>query len=184
MSQRAAFAVARSIGLTRREILKYSLIGASATIVAACTGQPTGSVADNSFQKFAEGTWYIRTEGYSTGFGIMRVTVNPDGTFTSDTDPGSGAWSFESGNLQIKSTDDSNFYGDWFAGATGIPEPVTDSATITWQQTDDPSFAVPIRWNRSKQTLEATGRWGYDLEPFRILISRDKPSDEEMDSAD
>lgn len=178
MDRRAAFGIARGIGLTRREILKYAIIGASATVVAACTGSPARGFADNSFRKFVEGTWYFWQPNYS-GSEPAMVTVNADGTFASEVDPGSGTWSFENGNLQIKSTDDTNFHGDWFAGATGIPEPVADSATITWQQKNDPSISVPIRWNSSEQTLEVTARDAYQGSPIQVLISRNKPSCED-----
>lgn len=160
---RTTIAQARAIGFTRRDLLKYGLLAASAATVAACGGQhPVAEVVE----KFAVGTWRVRyqltsnsrTSSSATPSVEVAVTVSSDGTFTTSGGtsdiPTSGSWAIGKNFVQITGDGGVN------AIASNVPDTMSDT-TITWQFDSDSAsaanFTAPITWSSSSKTLTILG---------------------------
>ncbi|MET9326421.1 hypothetical protein [Tsukamurella sp. NPDC003166] len=71
---------ARSLGFSRRAVLKLAVASASSALVAACTGE---DVAVAPLKRFAAGQWNVEVKN-SNSITTFRVHVKEDGTFVSD----------------------------------------------------------------------------------------------------
>ncbi|UQE75081.1 hypothetical protein [Gordonia sp. PP30] len=145
------------------------MLGGAAAVVAACGGESTDNMA---LRKFVAGTWFFGDGPYSNGTDNF-VTVSAGGNFVTNVYPHSGRWEFVDGRIQIFSDEPSasTTGSGAFAVASNVPAQVKDTV-IDWKYSDDDAFSVPVRWDKSTETLYFTGRDGYRGGTFEIAVSR------------
>lgn len=176
---------ASAIGMRRRDLLKYSVLGGAAAFLAACSnGGDSGDSSSSSDPKtqilnaFAAGTWdvtvnYPSDDDYD-GPSITTVEILPNGTFTVANDsvngatplpgvPKQGTWALVGGQLQVVATGDGpNRSG---TGSGLPPEPISGDVPIAWSwtapgtesgQPNATQKQVAAVWDESRKALTLT----------------------------